>query len=142
MTDNHEVYLGLGSNLGNKEENIRIAIEMINQHVGKVKRQSDLHITEPWGFESDNSFINAAVCCETQLNPRQVLQQTQYLERSMGRLSKTEDKVYHDRIIDIDILMYDDWIVDEPDLKIPHPLMNERDFVLKPLGEILHRQKK
>lgn len=137
MTDNHKVYLGLGSNLGNKEENILVAIKMIDEHVGAVKRQSGMHVTEPWGFESDNNFVNAAVCCETSLSPRQVLRQTQFIERSMGRLSKTEGMMYHDRIIDIDILMYDDLVVDQSDLKIPHPLMNERDFVLKPLGEII-----
>ena len=136
-----EVYLGLGSNLGDKENHIRKAIRLIGERVGLVVRQSSLVSTEPWGFESENSFINAVVCCETELTPRQVLQATQQIERDLGKrkIHPTERKGtinYQDRPIDIDILLYDDLIVDEPDLKIPHPLMQQRDFVMIPLNEI------
>ena len=132
----HSVYLGLGSNLGQKEENIRKAIELIGLRVGLVARQSSLISTEPWGFESDNQFVNAAVLCLTELSPREVLRATQNIERVMGRSHKSVGGNYSDRIIDIDILLYDELRVDEPDLQIPHPLMLKREFVMIPLREI------
>ena len=132
----HSVYLGLGSNLGDKEDNIRKAIELIGLRVGLVARQSSLIITEPWGFESDNQFVNAAVLCMTELSPREVLRATQKIEREMGRSNKSVGGNYSDRIIDIDILLYDELRVDEPDLQIPHPLMLKREFVMIPLREI------
>ena len=128
--------MGLGSNLGKKEENIHKAIKLISERVGLVVRQSSLIITEPWGFESENSFVNAAILCQTELTPRQVLRATQKIEREMGRKKKSTDGGYADRCIDIDILLYDDLRVDEPDLQIPHPLMMKRDFVMIPLREI------
>ena len=131
----HRVYLGLGTNLGDREENIRQAIRLIGERVGTVVRQSSLIETEPWGFESPNKFLNAVILCETERTPREVLRLTQKIERDMGRRKKTSLN-YSDRPIDIDILLYDDITVDEPDLKIPHPLMYERDFVMIPLKEI------
>lgn len=131
------VYLSLGSNLGNRRRILKDAIQMIGQKVGPVLRQSSLIETDPWGFESPNKFINACVCCHTVLSPRELLQATQQIEKVMGRTGKSTNGEYHDRIIDIDILLYNDVHIDEPDLKIPHPLMKERDFVMKPLKEIL-----
>ncbi len=132
----HKVYLGLGSNLGNKEDNIRKAIMLIDKRVGLVERQSSLIYTEPWGFKSENRFVNAVVLCQTKLPPRQVLCATQQIERELGRKNKSVSGCYSDRLIDIDILLYDDLRVDEPDLQIPHPLMSEREFVMIPLNEI------
>ena len=141
----HKVYLGLGSNLGDKAENIRKAISLINERVGTVLRQSSLIETEPWGFESEHKFLNGVILCETTLTPRQLLKATQRIERTLGRKKKSTDscllspdssKIYSDRPIDIDILLYDDLTIDEPDLKIPHPLMTQRDFVMIPLKEI------
>ncbi len=132
----HQVYLSLGTNLGNRRENIREAIRKIGEQVGVVTRQSALYETKPWGFSTPNEFINACVLVETGLVPRQLLEATQRIEKEMGRTLKSVDGAYHDRIIDIDILMYDDIKVDEPDLKLPHPLMEERDFVMVPLREI------
>ena len=126
----------MGSNIGNRKRMIRDAVVDIGLRVGEVKRLSSFYETKPWGFESPNDFINAAVCVETELAPRQLLEATQQIEKDLGRVEKTQDGAYHDRVIDIDILLYDDLRVDEPDLKIPHPLMEERDFVMKPLGEI------
>lgn len=136
-----QVYLGLGSNLGDREENIRRAIALIDSRVGKVVRQSSLIETEPWGFESTNRFLNGVILCETTLTPREVLKATQKIERELGRKKKTQHLTlntqhYKDRPIDIDILLYGDLTIDEPDLKIPHPLMHERDFVMIPLKEI------
>lgn len=102
-----------------------------------VTRQSALYETKPWGFSSPNDFINVCVLVETELAPRQLLEATQRIEKEMGRTLKSVDGVYHDRIIDIDILTYDDLNINEPDLKIPHPLMEEREFVMVPLREIL-----
>ena len=125
----HQVYLGLGSNLGNREAVLLQAIKLIDERVGQVLRRS--------------SFI--AVCCETELSPRQVLQTTQQIERDLGKrkchATKRQKTInYQDRPIDIDILLYDDLIVDEPDLKIPHPLMHQREFVMRPLNEIREPQ--
>lgn len=127
----------MGTNLGDKRKNIAEAIKNIGELVGDVVRQSALYETEPWGFRSDNRFVNAAVCVDTQLSPRRLLEVTQRIEREMGRTLKSVGGEYHDRIIDIDILLYGDLHIDEPDLKIPHPLMHERDFVMTPLNEIM-----
>jgi len=133
----HKVYLSLGTNLGNRKRNIREALEKIGELVGVVERQSALYETKPWGFSSPNDFINACVLVDTMLAPRQLLGVTQRIEQEMGRIGKSQNGEYHDRIIDIDILIYDDLEVNEPNLVIPHPLMEERDFVMKPLKEIL-----
>jgi len=136
----HRVYLGLGSNLGDREANITRAICLIGERVGAVLRQSTLIETEPWGFDSENRFLNGVILCETALTPRQVLHTTQGIERELGksRIHATvhQTQTYKDRPIDIDILLYDDWTVDEPGLRIPHPLMHQRDFVMIPLNEI------
>lgn len=112
--------------------------------MGTIVCQSSFIETEPWGFQSENKFLNAVILCETERTPREVLLLTQQIERDMGRRKKVNgqgltvngQRVYADRIVDIDILLYDDLTVDEPDLKIPHPLMHERDFVMIPLEEI------
>ena len=133
---NHQVYLGLGSNLGDKEWNLSEAIRLIGEKVGEVLRQSSFIETEPWGFESENRFLNAVILCQTTKTPREVLEITQQIERDMGRRQKSVSIGYADRTIDIDILLYDNLTIDEPDLKIPHPLMYQRDFVMRPLKEI------
>ncbi len=133
----HTVYLGLGTNLGDKRANILKATDEIGKLIGTVVCQSAFYETEPWGFVSQNQFVNAAVKVQTLMSPREVLSATQQIEREMGRTQKSSDGQYHDRIIDIDILLYDTLHVDEPDLQIPHPLMEERDFVMIPLKEIM-----
>ena len=133
----HTVYLSLGSNLGNKEQNLTSAISEIARRIGDITAQSAFLETEPWGFDSDNAFLNAAVCVETQLSPYELLHTTQQIERDLGRMQKSEQGLYHDRIIDIDILLYDDLHIQTPELTIPHPLMQQRDFVLIPLKEIM-----
>ena len=133
----HKVYMSLGANLGDRETNIKLAIKQISELIGPVVRQSALLETAPWGFNSTNTFINAAVCSQTSLSPREVLKAIQDIERALGRTQKSTDGQYHDRPIDIDILLYDDLHVNEPDLVIPHPHMNERQFVLQPLSEII-----
>ena len=133
----HAVYLGLGSNLGDRETNMVEAIRLIQERVGEIARRSSFIETAPWGFNSSHSFLNGVVLCLTEKSPREVLRLTQAIERELGRKTKTgATRHYSDRPIDIDILLYDDLTMDEPDLKIPHPLMTERDFVMIPLNEI------
>jgi 2-amino-4-hydroxy-6-hydroxymethyldihydropteridine diphosphokinase len=137
----HQVYLSLGSNLGDRQALLLRAIDLIAERVGMVTRQSSFIETEPWGFQSEHRFMNAAILCETDKTPREVLQLTQQIEKEMGRKKKTPPSTllpphYSDRCIDIDILLYDDLTVDESDLKIPHPLMRQRDFVMIPLKQI------
>lgn len=135
MTNIHHVYLGLGSNLGDRHYNIAEAIRLIGERIGTVVRQSSFIETEPWGFQSPHAFLNAVILCATTKSPRQVLRLTQQIERRLGRTVKSTEG-YADRPIDIDILTYDDISIDEHDLKIPHPLMHQRDFVMIPLNEI------
>lgn len=137
MNESHKVYLSLGANIGDRERTLRLAVALLESRVGHVERQSSLHDTAPWGFRSANRFLNACVLVLTGLSPRQVLEATQAIERELGRTRKSVDGQYHDRPIDIDILLYDNLRVEEPDLCIPHPHMTERDFVMKPLAEIL-----
>lgn len=140
----HHVYLSLGSNLGDRRKIMKEAIEALQQRVGSLAACSSMFETEPWGFESKNAFLNAAVWIRTSLTPEQVLIATQQIERDLGRTTKSKDGEYHDRLIDIDILMYDDIHLEETfdqegqtlQLTIPHPFMHQRDFVMNPLREI------
>ena len=132
----HLVYLSLGTNLGDKEANLHAAVNELKKRTGRLVVLSAFYATEPWGFSSDHSFMNAACCMETTLSPFQVLEETQTIERLLGRTKKSVDGQYADRLIDIDLLLFDDLVIDTPTLTIPHPLMHLRDFVLKPMTEI------
>ena len=136
-----KVYLGLGTNLGDKEQNLRDAVQKIEEQVGKIVSLSAFYVTAPWGVSSDNSFLNAAACVETKLSPLEVLQETQMIEKELGRTQKSVNRMYSDRLIDIDLLLYEDLVLSVisasgVELTLPHPLMTERDFVMKPLAEI------
>ena len=131
-----KVFLGLGTNLGDKRNNLLTAVTNIEEKIGKVTSLSSFYETEPWGFESENSFLNAALCVETSLDPATILHIIKEIEIEMGRTQKSVNKIYSDRPIDIDILLYDDLTMETDELTIPHPLMTERDFVMKPLMEI------
>jgi 2-amino-4-hydroxy-6-hydroxymethyldihydropteridine diphosphokinase len=113
-----------------------MAVEEIGKRVGEITSLSAFHDSEPWGFESENSFLNAVFCVSTELTPIEVLHITQEIERELGRSKKSVNGIYSDRMIDIDILLYDDLHIQTPELTIPHPLMRERDFVIIPLREI------
>ena len=132
----HHVFLALGTNLGDKQQNIHRALDAINAQVGHILKTSSVIETAPLGFQSDNTFLNAVILCETDLLPLQLLHRTQQIERQMGRTTKSVNGIYHDRIIDIDILLYDDLTLSTPELTIPHPRMSQRDFVMTPLREI------
>ena len=141
-TDNyHRVFLGLGSNLGDREGNIKEAIARIAEQIGPVEAQSALYYSEPWGFDSTNTFVNAVIRVATTLTPHALLRATQRIERQLGKTAehatqRSQSTIYHDRPIDIDILLYDDLHIDTPKLKIPHPLMHERPFVMEPLKSL------
>lgn len=135
----HIVYLGLGSNIGARHEMIEKAIELIAEQVGDIVLQSALYETEPWGFSSENLFINGAVACQTTLTPLEVLQKTQTIEKQLGRTHKTKNGKYEDRVIDIDILLYDDLHLTHSQLVIPHPHIAKRPFVYQPLCDILSK---
>ncbi len=130
------IYLGLGTNIGDKKENLMRAIESLSLALGSCTAQSSFIETAPWGFDSKNSFLNCAVAFETTLTPQQLLDTTEKIERELGRTAKTTNRDYHDRIIDIDILLYGNEAIESPRLTIPHPLMHQRTFVLEPLAEI------
>lgn len=128
-------YLALGTNIGNKRRNMITAAALLAERVGDVLALSSFYETEPWGFQSENTFLNAALQLETALSPLELLKATQEIEIEMGRTQKSNG-AYHDRIIDIDILLYDDLVLQTPELTLPHPLMHERLFVMEPLAEI------
>ncbi len=136
------LYLSLGTNLGDRRSNLETAITHIAREVGTVVSASDVIETEPWGFDSSNSFLNMAVKVETELQPLEVLHATQQIERQLGRSEKSVNGQYKDRVIDIDLLLYDDIVMNTPELTIPHPLMYQRDFVMKPLLQIAPELKK
>lgn len=130
-----KAYIGLGTNIGNKRRNLITAAALLVERAGDVLSISSFYETEPWGFESDNTFLNAALLLETELEPLQLLSLTQEIEKEMGRTQKS-DGAYHDRIIDLDILLYDLCVINEAALVVPHPLMHKRQFVMEPLAEI------
>lgn len=131
------LYLGLGSNLGDKRNNLLQAVALISERVGRVVCLSRFYETEPWGYASNNTYLNAALGVETSLSPLEVLSITQTIERDLGRLKKSMNREYSDRPIDIDLLLMDDLEVQTDVLTLPHPLMHERLFVLEPLVEIV-----
>lgn len=132
-----KIVLGFGSNLGNREEFILTAYKLLEEELGALIKKSSFIETSPWGFESDNSFINSVAEFETQKTPLEALEICNKIEKELGRQRNSLHKGYQNRTIDIDILFYEDMVLDTPTLKIPHPLIAERDFVLTPLKEIL-----
>ena len=140
------IYLGIGSNLGNRDTNLRTAIELIHERVGECLACSSIYRSAPQGFVSENEFANIVAVCETDYSPEQVLLITQDIEREMGRTQKSQNGIYHDRVIDIDLLQayipdYDSRFgipieYKSETLTLPHPRMTERDFVMIPLREV------
>lgn len=140
------IYLGIGSNLGNRDTNLRTAIELIHERVGECLACSSIYRSAPQGFVSENEFANIVAVCETDYSPEQVLLITQTIEREMGRTKKSVNGIYHDRVIDIDLLQayipdYDSRFgipieYKSETLILPHPRMTEREFVMIPLREV------
>lgn len=138
------IFLGIGTNLGDREANLRRAIELLHERVGECLACSSIYRSAPQGFVSDNEFANIVAVCETNHSPEEVLLITQQIERDMGRTQKSVNGIYHDRVIDIDLLKAYTSINGElstvncqlSTLTLPHPRMHERDFVLIPLHEV------
>jgi len=128
------IFLGIGTNLGNRESNLKEAVAGIKEYIGPVVKSSSVYETEPWGFQTGDVFLNMVLKVETKLTPSGLLGRILMIESLSGRVRG--EKHYSSRVIDIDILLYEDMIIDEKSLKIPHPLMHERKFVLVPLCEI------
>jgi 2-amino-4-hydroxy-6-hydroxymethyldihydropteridine diphosphokinase len=127
--------LGLGSNIGDRRQNLTNAIILLSEIVGEVKAISNLYETSPEGFASPNDFLNAAVAIQSDLLPEETLARCKAIEREMGRQPKQSDE-YEDRLIDIDILFHGDLVHHSETLHIPHPMAHCRRFVLQPLAEI------
>ena len=145
-------YLSLGSNIGDREQTLRAALTMIEQQIGPGLRCSSLFYSAPWGFESPNEFCNLCCLVDTDLDPIKMLRATQSIEQALGRTQKSDNGIYHDRPIDIDLIRAFDKENNEIKLQIinhksqtsnlwlltlPHPLSQERDFVRIPLMEIM-----
>lgn len=128
-----EAWIGIGSNVGERRGFVRTAVERLASEVD-VAATSSLYETSPVGGPPQRSFVNAVVKIETELDPRSLLDLCKEVERRMGR--EASDLQWGPRVIDLDLLMFDDLKLSEPDLEIPHPRMNERRFVLVPLLEI------
>ncbi len=128
------IILSIGTNIGNRKQNIKNAVKALDE-IGKVTTISPIYSSEPWGFESENGFYNIALILETSLSPLELLKETQRIEKELGRTAKTTT-TYTDRIIDIDLIDYDNQIINTDTLTLPHKLMHKRNFVLYPLTDI------
>lgn len=132
--DNLGTYLLLGSNLGDRLSNIRLAEKMIGQSCGRVSAASTIYLTQPWGVEGQTDYLNQAICLSTDHPPKELLHMLLDIEKKLGR-TRTEEK-YGARTLDIDILLAKGAVIDSPDLTVPHPRLHERRFALAPLAEI------
>lgn len=149
-------YLSLGSNLGEREQTIRNALQRIEQQIGTILRCSSFFYSEPWGFESENAFCNLCCAVESTKEPLDVLYATQAIERALGRKTKSQitnhkspisnlqSPIYSDRNIDIDMIrVFDEQgqeiCLDTPELTLPHKFWQQRDFVKIPLAEIMQQ---
>ncbi len=140
------IYLGIGTNLGNREANLQTALQLLDERVGEQLACSSVYRSAPQGFVSDNEFANIVAVYETEYSPEEVLLLTQQIEREMGRTEKSVNGVYHDRVIDIDLLLVhvgnrESGVGNRIEytsetLTLPHPRMQERDFVMIPLREV------
>lgn len=141
------VVLITGGNQGDVKPRLHKAQAMINNEIGPVMRCSHRYKTGAWGFDAEEHFTNQVLVADTDLSPREVLEKVLEIEQALGRDRAAEEaekkrtgQAYSSRVIDVDILFYDDEVIDEPDLKIPHPLLHERDFVLEPLFEVVPKK--
>lgn len=131
-----DVILGFGSNIGQRKQTLEAAYRELQQELGTMKAVSSFVETEPWGFESKDKFLNSAAIFSTDKSCGQVLEVCNRVEAHLGRQRSQSDVGYASRTIDIDILFYGNEVIDTPRLKVPHPLLEKRDFVLRPLREI------
>ncbi|MDZ7936049.1 MAG: 2-amino-4-hydroxy-6-hydroxymethyldihydropteridine diphosphokinase [Emticicia sp.] len=129
----NQIFFGLGSNLGNREENLLIAQKLINERVGKIRSKSSIYETAAWGITEQNAFLNQVIEVESCFSSSAVLHLVLKIEKDMGRIREIK---WGERSIDIDILYYNNEIILTENLVIPHPFIRDRKFVLVPLCEI------
>ena len=134
MKSQHQVVLSIGINQGNRLENLESCINLIHQEVGTVIKVSKLYETPAWGFESD-AFYNCALLLHTASSAQKILNQVLKVEKQLGRIRSNKDG-YQSRIIDVDLIIYDDEIIESEKLQVPHPLMQNRNFVLLPISDL------
>lgn len=128
------LYLLLGANLGDPKKQLAAAVQAIQEQIGTIVQQSSIYITESWGTEEKQpDYLNQVLAVQSEWSAQEVLQKTQRIEEKLGRV---RHKKWEARVIDIDILFYEDAIIDLPNLKIPHPLFQERNFAMVPMNEI------
>ncbi|MCD7962889.1 MAG: 2-amino-4-hydroxy-6-hydroxymethyldihydropteridine diphosphokinase [Rikenellaceae bacterium] len=138
----HTVVLSTGSNIGDRENYLESAKKKISEKIGEITKISSVYETAPWGFKSKDNFLNQVLVCKTELEPLELLHQIHDIEKGLGktetpRYSDEGERLYFSRVIDIDILFYDNHIIENENLIIPHPHICMRDFVIMPLKEIL-----
>jgi len=133
----NSTFLLLGGNLGHIQENFSQAINLISNKIGSISQQSRLYQSEPWGFEAKELFLNQVIKINTKLSAIEVLRKTQAIEQEIGRKEKTKEQNYSSRLIDIDILFFNNEIIETKELIIPHPRLHLRNFTLFPLNEII-----
>ena len=138
MTYN-DVVISIGTNLGNKIDNVRIALEQITK-LSDIEFKSKIYLSEPWGFESKNSFLNMAVLVKTSFQPKELLMELKKIENEMGRQKKVKNE-YEDRIIDLDILIFDQKKINSNELIVPHPRIRTRKFSILVLKDLFHNQR-
>lgn len=131
----NRVYFSLGSNLGDKKKNLNDAIEFLNEQIS-ITKISSIYETPPLGFESNDFFLNLCLEAKVKFNPFELLEFTQSVEKKIGRLKKSISNQYSSRVIDIDIIFFDQLIMDNENLVLPHKYFRDRKFVLYPLQEI------
>lgn len=129
-------FILLGSNLGDREAILESAVDMIEERCGSVVLMSSLYESEPWGFETENLFLNQAIGVETSLSPHDLLSELLQIEAELGRVRQENHQGYESRPIDLDVIYYDDMVIADEELIVPHPSMHKRRFVLMPLCEI------
>jgi 2-amino-4-hydroxy-6-hydroxymethyldihydropteridine diphosphokinase len=127
--------LQLGSNLGNRSGNLHQACLLIEESIGPIESVSSIYETAPWGYDSNNHFLNQCITAWSVRDPGSILESLHLIETKLGRQGRSID--YIDRLIDIDILFYGDMVLSSPDLQIPHPKIQDRRFSLVPLAEIM-----
>lgn len=132
----NNVFIGLGTNLGNRAANLNRAYALIEKRVGHINRKSHFYQTPPWGFDSTEDFMNSVILVQTKLSIRALFNELKKMEKEMGRQAKIAGQGYQDRVIDLDILDFNNTVYQSVDLSVPHQKMHLRAFVLYPLAEI------
>jgi len=137
MKKKHDVVIGLGSNIGNRLEYLELAISEVEKLLNSKAICSEIYQSKAWGFQSEDKFLNCCISLKTDLSPEEVLKGTKTIEKNLGRVKKSKKNIYQSRVIDIDILYFDDVVLSHENLTIPHPLIQDRMFVVRPLADII-----